>query len=191
MIVGEEKPDAGTLDGRRHRAAGLRRPVPRRRSAADATVFEEITGGADRIVVGGRELHGRAYVAGFGFKGSDQQKKVGQLSGGERNRVQLAKVLNERRQRAAARRADQRPRRRHAARPGGRAARLPRLRGGHQPRPLVPRPHRHPRARLRGRLARSAGGRGTSATTRPTGTSALGVDADQPHRIRYKPLVRG
>ena len=47
----------------------------------------------DRIVVGNRELHGRAYVASFGFKGSDQQKKVGQLSGGERNRVQLAKVL--------------------------------------------------------------------------------------------------
>ena len=49
--------------------------------------------GSDRIVVGNRELHGRAYVASFGFKGSDQQKKVGQLSGGERNRVQLAKVL--------------------------------------------------------------------------------------------------
>ena len=59
----------------------------------DATVFEEITGGMDRLMVGGRELHGRAYVAGFGFKGSDQQKKVGQLSGGERNRVLLAKVL--------------------------------------------------------------------------------------------------
>jgi energy-dependent translational throttle protein EttA len=56
-------------------------------------VFDEISGGAERIVVGGRELHARAYVAGFGFKGSDQQKPVGQLSGGERNRVQLAKVL--------------------------------------------------------------------------------------------------
>jgi ATPase subunit of ABC transporter with duplicated ATPase domains len=60
---------------------------------SDATVYEEITGGVDRIIVGGRELPGRAYVAGFGFKGSDQQKKVGQLSGGERNRVLLAKVL--------------------------------------------------------------------------------------------------
>jgi ATPase subunit of ABC transporter with duplicated ATPase domains len=56
-------------------------------------VYEEVTDGQDRIVVGGRELHGRAYVAGFNFKGSDQQKKVGQLSGGERNRVHLAKVL--------------------------------------------------------------------------------------------------
>jgi ATP-binding cassette ChvD family protein len=60
---------------------------------ADRTVYEEITGGVDPIVVGGRELHGRAYVAGFNFKGSDQQKKVGELSGGERNRVHLAKVL--------------------------------------------------------------------------------------------------
>ena len=59
----------------------------------DATVYEEITGGVDHMVVGGREIHGRAYVASFGFTGSDQQKKVGQLSGGERNRVQLAKVL--------------------------------------------------------------------------------------------------
>jgi ATPase subunit of ABC transporter with duplicated ATPase domains len=52
-----------------------------------------VTGGQDHLVVGGRELHGRAYVAGFNFKGSDQQKKVSQLSGGERNRVHLAKVL--------------------------------------------------------------------------------------------------
>ena len=58
-------------------------------------MFDEITGGHDHLVVGGRELHGRAYVASFGFTGSDQQKKVGQLSGGERNRVQLAKVLKE------------------------------------------------------------------------------------------------
>ena len=61
----------------------------------DATVFEEITGGREHIVVGNRELHGRAYVAGFNFKGSDQQKPVGKLSGGERNRVHLAKVLTQ------------------------------------------------------------------------------------------------
>ena len=59
------------------------------------TVYEEITGGNDNLVVGGREIHGRAYVASFNFKGSDQQKKVGILSGGERNRVHLAKVLKE------------------------------------------------------------------------------------------------
>jgi len=59
------------------------------------TVYEEITGGVDNLEVGGREIHGRAYVASFNFKGSDQQKKVGTLSGGERNRVHLAKVLKE------------------------------------------------------------------------------------------------
>ncbi|MDH4170449.1 MAG: energy-dependent translational throttle protein EttA [Acidimicrobiia bacterium] len=57
------------------------------------SVYEEITGGVDNLVVGGREIHGRAYVAGFNFKGSDQQRSVGVLSGGERNRVHLAKVL--------------------------------------------------------------------------------------------------
>ena len=62
---------------------------------ADKTVFEEITGGADHIVVGGKEIHSRAYVAGFNFKGSDQQQTVGKLSGGERNRLHLAKVLTQ------------------------------------------------------------------------------------------------
>ncbi|MGI9051140.1 MAG: energy-dependent translational throttle protein EttA, partial [Ilumatobacteraceae bacterium] len=60
---------------------------------ADATVYEEITGGVDHLRIGGRELHGRAYVASFNFKGADQQKRVGDLSGGERNRVHLAKLL--------------------------------------------------------------------------------------------------
>jgi ATP-binding cassette ChvD family protein len=59
----------------------------------DRTVYEEITGGVDHLKVGNREIHGRAYVASFNFKGTDQQKKVGQLSGGERNRVHLAKLL--------------------------------------------------------------------------------------------------
>ncbi|MGI8793598.1 MAG: energy-dependent translational throttle protein EttA, partial [Acidimicrobiales bacterium] len=56
----------------------------------DNTVYEEITGGVDHLVVGNREIHGRAYVSSFNFKGSDQQKKVGELSGGERNRLHLA-----------------------------------------------------------------------------------------------------
>ena len=55
--------------------------------------YEEITGGVEHMKVGGREVHGRAYVASFNFKGSDQQKLVGDLSGGERNRVHLAKLL--------------------------------------------------------------------------------------------------
>jgi ATP-binding cassette ChvD family protein len=93
MMVGEEKPDDGTLTiGATVQLAY----VDQSRDALDGdkTVFEVITGGADHMVVGGREMHGRAYVAGFGFKGSDQQKRVGQLSGGERNRVLLAKVLS-------------------------------------------------------------------------------------------------
>ncbi len=59
----------------------------------DATVYEEITGGVDHLKIGAREIHGRAYVASFNFKGTDQQKPVGKLSGGERNRVHLAKLL--------------------------------------------------------------------------------------------------
>jgi energy-dependent translational throttle protein EttA len=60
---------------------------------ADNTVYEEITGGVDNLKVGTREIHGRAYVASFMFKGADQQQRVGDLSGGERNRVHLAKLL--------------------------------------------------------------------------------------------------
>ncbi|MEA2704698.1 MAG: energy-dependent translational throttle protein EttA [Actinomycetota bacterium] len=94
MIVGSESPDAGTLTvGATVKLAY----VDQSRESLDAskTVYEEATGGTDRIIVGNRELHGRAYVGGFGFKGSDQQKKVGELSGGERNRLHLAKVLVE------------------------------------------------------------------------------------------------
>ncbi|HEX3426583.1 MAG TPA: energy-dependent translational throttle protein EttA [Acidimicrobiales bacterium] len=94
MIVGTETPDGGALNvGASVKLAYI--DQSRDDLEADNTVFEEITGGADLMVVGGREMHGRAYVAGFGFKGSDQQKKVGDLSGGERNRVQLAKVLRD------------------------------------------------------------------------------------------------
>jgi ATP-binding cassette ChvD family protein len=92
MIVGEDKPDGGALEVG---ATVVLAYVDQSRDelTPDATLFDEITDGADRIIVGNRELHARAYVASFGFKGSDQQKMVGQLSGGERNRVQLAKVL--------------------------------------------------------------------------------------------------
>jgi ATPase subunit of ABC transporter with duplicated ATPase domains len=92
MIVGQDAPDGGTLEVG---STVVLAYVDQSRDdlASEATVFDEITGGVDRIVVGNRELHSRAYVASFGFKGSDQQKQVGQLSGGERNRVQLAKVL--------------------------------------------------------------------------------------------------
>ena len=62
-------------------------------STADLTVYESITGGSDELKIGNRTMNGRAYVASFNFKGSDQQKKVGVLSGGERNRLHLAKQL--------------------------------------------------------------------------------------------------
>ena len=92
MITGAEKPDAGTL---RVGPTAVLAYVDQSRESLDPahTVYEEITGGQDRLQVGGREVHGRAYVASFNFKGSDQQKPVGQLSGGERNRVHLARVL--------------------------------------------------------------------------------------------------
>ncbi len=92
MIAGDDKPDSGNLE---IGATVVLATVDQSRDALDpdASVFDEITGGVERIVVGNRELHARAYVSSFGFRGSDQQKKVGQLSGGERNRVQLAKVL--------------------------------------------------------------------------------------------------
>ena len=92
MIVGDEKPDAGAI--RLGDTVDLAY-VDQSRDALDAdkTVWEEISEGYDNIKVGDREMNSRAYVAGFNFKGSDQQKKVGSLSGGERNRVHLAKLL--------------------------------------------------------------------------------------------------
>ena len=92
MIVGEESPDEGEIeigssvklsyvDQHRHDLDG------------EKTIFEEITGGTDQIEVGGRSINSRSYVGKFNFKGSDQQKKVANLSGGERNRVHLAKLL--------------------------------------------------------------------------------------------------
>ncbi len=92
MITGSEEPDGGDLRVGPTVDLGY---VDQSRDSlnAESTVYEEITGGVDNLVVGGREIHGRAYVASFNFKGSDQQKEVGILSGGERNRVHLAKVL--------------------------------------------------------------------------------------------------
>ena len=92
MIVGQEQPDAGSLAVGDTVKLGY---VDQSRDslAANKTVFEEISGGVEQIEVGKRTLPARAYVGAFNFKGSDQQKKVGQLSGGERNRVHLAKLL--------------------------------------------------------------------------------------------------
>ena len=92
MIVGEEKPDSGTFKVGDTVELSY---VDQTRDALDpdVTVYQEITDGQDLLMVGTREMNGRAYVAGFNFKGPDQQKKVGQCSGGERNRIHLAKLL--------------------------------------------------------------------------------------------------
>jgi energy-dependent translational throttle protein EttA len=92
MLVGEEQPDDGSV--KLGDTVDLAY-VDQSRDALDPdkTVWEEISDGYDTIKVGDREMNSRAYVAGFNFKGSDQQKKVGSLSGGERNRVHLAKLL--------------------------------------------------------------------------------------------------
>ena len=92
MITGQETPDDGGL---RVGSTVQLAYVDQSRETLDGskTVYEEITGGVDHLVVGGRDIHGRAYVASFNFKGSDQQKRVGDLSGGERNRLHLAKTL--------------------------------------------------------------------------------------------------
>ncbi len=92
MLVGEEKPDDGAIKIGETVQLSY---VDQSRDSLDPekTVYEEITDGVEHMKVGNREIHGRAYVASFNFKGTDQQKPVGKLSGGERNRVHLAKVL--------------------------------------------------------------------------------------------------
>ena len=150
LITGQEEPDAGRVRlGETVKLAY----VDQSRDDLDpnATVWQAISNGLDVIKVGNRELISRAYVGSFNFKGGDQQKKVGLLSGGERNRVHLAKTLTA----------------------GGNVilldeptndldietlqnleegvGRFCRLRGDHQPRPLVSRPALHTHPRLRGR----------------------------------------
>ncbi len=92
MITGQEKPDAGAIEVGESVQLGY---VDQSRDAlhADKTVWEEVSGGNDVIYLGKREINSRGYCSAFNFKGADQQKKVGQLSGGERNRVHLAKML--------------------------------------------------------------------------------------------------
>jgi sulfate-transporting ATPase len=92
LIVGQEKPDAGAL---RLGDTVVPAYVDQSREALDGakTVWEEISGGAEILQLGRRQLASRAYVASFNLKGADQQKRVGDLSGGERNRVHLAKLL--------------------------------------------------------------------------------------------------
>ena len=92
MMTGDEAPDAGRLRCGETVTLGH---IDQSRDALDSskTVWEEISQGQDEIQLGERRVHSRAYCGSFNFRGPDQQKKVGQLSGGERNRVHLAKML--------------------------------------------------------------------------------------------------
>jgi ATP-binding cassette ChvD family protein len=189
LIVGTEPPDAGTLRiGPTVELAYI--DQSREGLDPDRTVFEEVTGGAERLTIGGRERHGRAYTASFGFKGSDQQKRVGDLSGGERNRVQLAKVL----------------------RRGGNLLLLDEptndldvdtlraLEEGLLAFPGCAVVISHDRWFLDRIATHVLAFEGDSEVRWFEGNftayeadrrARLGADADQPHRIRYKPLVRG
>src|SRR5205814_4421028 len=92
MITKQDKPDSGSIEVGESVHLGY---VDQSRDSLDGkkNVWEEISGGLDQLQLGKREVNSRAYVSAFNFKGGDQQKKVGQLSGGERNRVHLAKML--------------------------------------------------------------------------------------------------
>jgi ATPase subunit of ABC transporter with duplicated ATPase domains len=94
MVVGQEEPNSGEL---RVGDTVVTSYVDQSRETLNAenTVFQEISGGLDQIALGKRKVPSRAYVSWFNFRGPDQEKKVGNLSGGERNRVHLAKMLKE------------------------------------------------------------------------------------------------
>ena len=93
LITGQERPDSGSLKvGETVRLAYVDQDRP---LDSSKTLFEEITGGQEQIMIGTQPINARGYVARFNFSGSDQQKKVGALSGGERNRVHLAKIMRE------------------------------------------------------------------------------------------------
>ncbi|MFH1636133.1 MAG: energy-dependent translational throttle protein EttA [Chloroflexota bacterium] len=93
IITGEEEPDSGTI--KIGETVQLAYVDQSRSLNPEKNIWEEISGGADTLTFGGRKMNSRAYVASFNFTGSDQQKKVGALSGGERNRVHLARMLTE------------------------------------------------------------------------------------------------
>ena len=152
MIQGVEKPDSGeVVVGPTARLAFV--DQSRESLAGEKTVWEDVSGGLDNLVVGKFVMPSRAYLGRFNFKGNDQQKLVGQLSGGERGRLHLAKTLSQGGNVLMLDEPSNDLDVETLARAGRRAARIRRQHHGHQPRPLVPGPHRHPHPGGRGRLA--------------------------------------
>ena len=170
MITGLEKPDSGEL---RVGPTVQLAYVDQSRDTLDGnkTVWDEISGGHDILLIGKTEVPSRAYCGRFNFKGADQQKRVADLSGGERNRVHLAKLLKAaatcccsmNRPTTSMSKPCVRWKRRCSTSAAARSS---------SPRPLVPRPHRHPYPRVRGRVQRRYGSRATSPITRPTRSAA-------------------
>ena len=179
MIIGQEKPDGGTLKVGADRQARLRRSVARRASRPTRSVWQEISVGAEFLEFGKRKISlARLHVV--VQLPRLRSAEAGQGAVGRRAQPAApGEDAQGRRQPAAPRRADQRSRRRHAARARGGALSVRRLRGGHPPRSLVPRSHRHAHPRLRGRrqgrLVRGQlpglRGRQASAASAPTPTS--------------------
>ena len=189
MITGQDKPDAGEIEIGESVQLGY---VDQSRDALDdkKNVWEEISGGNDVIYLGKREINSRGYCSTFNFKGADQQKKVGMLSGGERNRVHLAKMLKVGRQPPAARRTDQRSRHRHLARPGRSAGGIRRLRRDHQPM-IASSSTASPRTCWPSRAtAMWNGSKATSPDYEEDKKRRLGMDSVIPHRLKYKKFSR-
>ncbi len=150
MITGSEEPDGGKLTVGQTVKLSY---VDQSRGGIDPNknVWEVVSDGLDFIKVANFEMNSRAYVASFGFKGPDQQKKAGVLSGGERNRLNLALTLKMGGNLLLLDEPTNDLDVETLSSPRGRAARLPRLRRGDVPRPVVPRPHRDPHPGVGGR----------------------------------------
>ncbi len=188
MIVGQEKPDAGTLTvGPTVKLAY----VDQSRDAIDPdkSVWQQISLGADYLEFGKRKISSRGYTSWFGFRGTDQQKLGKELSGGERNRLHLATTLRSRRQPPAPRRADQRSRRRHAARARGGA-----LLGFAGCAVVISHDRWFLDEIATHMLAFEGEGQvvwfeGNYQAYEADKKRRLGTDADQPHRLKYKKIA--
>ncbi len=188
MITGQEKPDAGSFRLGDTVQLGY---VDQSRDALDPnkTVWEEISGGLDVITLGRRDVNSRAYCSTFNFKGGDQQQKVGSLSGGQRNRVHLAKMLKSGANVLLLDEPTNDLDTETLGRVGRGAGGFRRLRGGHQPRRMF-------LDRLATHILAFEGDshvewfEGNFEAYEEDKKRRLGADAVNPRRIKYKPLTR-